>query len=458
MRLCSNIFLALVPLAVPIPIAAAAGGDVSFNWDVRPILSENCYTCHGPDDAQRKGDLRLDVRASLADPDRRGGPLIDPDDSELLRRIASDDPDDRMPPPDHGDALTDAEIAVLTQWVQEGAEYEPHWSLVKPERPDAPETGGSWARNDIDRFIYALLDEKDIAPSPEADQRTLIRRAYLDLTGIPPTPGQVDAFVNDDQPGAYERVVDELLASPHFGERWARHWLDAARYADSNGYSIDAPRSIWPYRDWVIDAINENKPFDEFVVEQIAGDLLPDATRDQRVATGFHRNTMINEEGGVDEEEFRVKAIIDRVNTTGAVFFGLTLGCAQCHTHKYDPVTQDEYFGLFAFYNNDDYATEVVSPEAVVEERRRLDREASDLSKALREYIDASLPEWEAGLDDDSRANLPEDVRAVLSSESRDEDQVKKLAEYFAGHDEEAKARQKTSTTSAHNGRHSIRQ
>ena len=415
--------------ALVVATAAADDGTVSFNWDVRPILSENCYACHGPDGAERKADLRFDDRASLIDEDRKGGPVIDPDDpagSELVLRITSDNPSDRMPPPEHGDALTSEQVEILKRWVAQGAPYEPHWSLVKPKRPEPPAIAADWIRNDIDRFILARLTEEGIAPSREADKRTLLRRVYLDLIGLPPTYSQIESFLNDDHSGAYHRVVDELLDSPHFGERWGRHWLDAARYADSNGYSIDSPRSIWPYRDWVIGAYNSNKPFDEFVTEQIAGDLLPDATLEQRVATGFHRNTMINEEGGVDKEEFRMKAVLDRVNTTGSVFFGLTVGCAQCHTHKYDPITQDEFFGLFAFYNNDDERDEVVSPKSIVEERRALDREANALEKGVRQHAEDLFEAW--NVDESTRDEAPEWIREYLTD---DKDALRNVQKKF---------------------------
>jgi mono/diheme cytochrome c family protein len=418
--------------------------SMSFNWDVRPIFAEHCYECHGPDAESREAGLRFDERASLFNEDRKGGPVIDPDDpadSELISRITSDNANDRMPPSDHSDALSSDQIDTLRRWVANGAEYEQHWSLVKPDRrtpPDAART--DWPRNDIDRFILARLAQDGIAPSSEADQRTLVRRLYLDLIGLPPTTTQVEGFLKDKKAGAYERVVDELLESPHFGERWGRHWLDGARYADSNGYSVDSPRSIWPYRDWIIDAINDNKPFDEFVVEQIAGDMMPDATLYQRVATGFHRNTMINQEGGIDQEEFRMKAVLDRVNTTGSVFFGLTVGCAQCHTHKYDPITQDEFYGLFAFYNNDDERDEVVSTDAVVEERRMLDREANELEKDLSRYIANTLSDWSSKLDSDPIDDLPNDIQSILAIDvgERDKAQSKKLDAFFVRQDEDA--------------------
>ncbi len=429
-------------------IASADGGSVSFNWDVRPILSENCYTCHGPDAAERKAELRFDERASLFNEERKGGPAIDLDDvagSEFVLRITSVDANKRMPPSDHSDALTPEQIATLTQWVAEGAEYERHWSLVKPQRSATPELENySWPRNEVDQFIVARLEMDKIAPSPQADKRTLIRRAYLDLIGLPPTVEQVERFVLDNSAGAYERVVDNLLDSPHFGERWGRHWLDAARYADSNGYSIDSPRSIWPYRDWVIDAFNANKSFDDFVLEQIAGDLLPDSSIDQRIATGFHRNTMINEEGGVDKEEFRMKAVLDRVNTTGSVFFGLTVGCAQCHTHKYDPISQDEFYGLFAFYNNDDERDEVVSAEAVVEERKKLDREANAIERELKKHVAKTIAEWES--ESAPTTDWPENIQAILAktNDSRGKDEIKALNAYAEKNDEHAQDQRST--------------
>jgi len=328
-----------------------------FNNRVKPILSQHCFTCHGPDAKQRKGDLRLDLSPhdGAMTPERFTEVFGDGHKSSLIyQRIATHDVDDRMPPAEKP-GLSDSEIATLAAWLDDGAPYEKHWAFVPPAWPDIPQVElKAWVKNDIDRFIVRRLEVEGIKPAPLASPETRLRRVYLDLVGLLPPPVAIEAFTADPSDALYARIVDELLASPHFGERWGRHWLDAARYADSNGYSIDGPREIWPYRDWVIDAVNADKPFDDFVVEQLAGDLLPEATRAQRVATGFHRNTMINQEGGIDKEEFRIEGVVDRVNTTGAVFLGLTLGCAKCHDHKYDPVYQDEYYKLFAFYNNDD--------------------------------------------------------------------------------------------------------
>ncbi|MCK5943055.1 MAG: PSD1 domain-containing protein, partial [Planctomycetes bacterium] len=349
--------------------------------DVRPILAENCFRCHGPDEAAREADLRLDVAGHGRE-------------RELLRRVTSQDRAEVMPPPHANKTLTAAEIATLRRWVAAGAAYEPHWSFVPPVRPRLPEpVGGAPAAHPVDRFVRARLVEHGLTPSPPADRATLVRRLYLDLIGLPPTPAQAAAFVDDDAPDAYQRLVDELLASPHYGERQARRWLDLARYADSNGYEKDRPRTIWPYRDWVVRACNDDLPFDRFAIEQLAGDLLPEPTADQLIATGFHRNTMLNEEGGIDPLEFRYHAMTDRVATTGAVFLGLTIGCAQCHTHKFDPITHREYFGLMAFLDNADEPDFVV-PDAAADERRRRNLAQADeeLARLWREWPADAAP------------------------------------------------------------------
>ena len=335
-----------------------AEGPVQFARDIKPILSNNCFYCHGPDAAQRKGGaggLRLDT-AEGATADLGGYAAIapgDPDNSVLLARICSPDADELMPPPATGKKLTPREIDLLKRWIREGAAYAGHWSYVKPVRPPTPAGAlGEWPRGAIDRFVLARLEQEGLAPTPEADRETLVRRLSLDLIGLPPTLEEVDAFSNDAGSGAYERLVDRLLADPAYGERWAGMWLDLARYADSAGYADDPPRTIWAYRDYVIRAFNSNKSFDRFTVEQIAGDLLPGAGQEQLVATAFHRNTPTNNEGGTNDEEFRNVAIVDRVNTTAAVWLGTTMACAQCHHHKFDPISQEEYFGLFAILNN----------------------------------------------------------------------------------------------------------
>jgi mono/diheme cytochrome c family protein len=341
--------------------AAAADLAVDYAREIKPLLTRSCVDCHGP--VKQRSGLRVDTVAALKE-GGNSGPAIVPgraDESRLVHAVTGANDVIRMPPKEPH--LTPAEIAVIKQWIDEGAKApaeeavakEIHWAFRPVQQPEMPAVrAAAWVRNRIDAFILARLEKESIAPSPEADRATLLRRLALDLTGLPPTPAEVDAFVADRGPDAYERQVDRLLASPHYGERWGRHWLDLARYADSNGYSIDAPRSIWPYRDWVINALNRDLPFDQFTVEQLAGDLLPDATVEQKVATGFHRNTQINEEGGIDKEQFRVESVVDRVNTTGAVWLGLTIGCCQCHNHKFDPLRQSEYYQLFAFFNNQD--------------------------------------------------------------------------------------------------------
>ncbi len=337
---------------------AASPAAPDFTQDVRPILSQRCFKCHGPDDGARKSKLRLDVRESAILPAKSGAIAIvpgKPAESELVRRILSTDEDERMPPPSTKAQLTPAEKETLNRWVAAGAEYKPHWAFVNPKpAPPSPVKNSSWPRNAIDRFVLARLEKEGLAPSPPADRTTLARRVYFDLIGLPPTPEEADAFANDPEEDAYESLVDGLLSSPYYGERWGRRWMDLARYADTNGYEKDRQRSLWPWRDWVIKALNADMPFDQFTIEQIAGDMLANASRDQRIATGFHRNTMLNEEGGIDPLEFRFHAMTDRVGTTGATWLGLTVGCAQCHTHKYDPISHREYYQMMAFLNNVD--------------------------------------------------------------------------------------------------------
>ena len=340
---------AVVVLGLAGPPAAAqpAPAPVDFSRDVRPILATNCLACHGPDEKERKADLRLDTRAGALGVVTPGKPA----DSELVRRLTAE-PHERMPPRKSGKALTPREVDILTRWVEQGAEYAPHWAYTKPARPPVPEVKPGWVRNPIDAFIKARLDREGLKPTAEADRYTLARRAALDLTGLPPTWAEVEAFVNDKSADAYEKYVDKQLAKPAFGEHWARLWLDLARYADSAGYADDPPRTIWKYRDYVIKSFNANKPFDRFTVEQLAGDLLPDPSDEVLTATAFHRNTMTNNEGGTNDEEFRNVAVVDRVNTTLTVWMGTSIACCQCHTHKYDPLTQQEFFRLFAFFNN----------------------------------------------------------------------------------------------------------
>jgi hypothetical protein len=331
---------------------------VDFERDIHPIFAARCVECHGPQ--KQKNGFRLDRRADALRGGDSGQPAIVASNSAasaLLARVTSADKDEMMPP--KGERLTANQVALLRAWIDAGAPWPEggravHWAFVAPTRPPLPKVKNRrWVRNPIDAFVLARLERERIAPSPEAGRTTLIRRLSLDLTGLPPTPEQARAFLDDRRADAYERLVDALLASPHFGERWGRHWLDLARYADSEGYQIDRPRPhAYVYRDWVIDSFNRDQPFDRFTLEQIAGDLLPEDRLDQKIATGFHRNTLMNWEDGVDREEFRCKAKVDRVNTTGTAWLGLTLGCAQCHSHKYDPITQREFFQLYAFFNS----------------------------------------------------------------------------------------------------------
>jgi hypothetical protein len=353
-----GIFFGLL-FAIPIPAATPdkPTAAVDFNQTIRPILSENCYKCHGPDDGERKAKLRFDVRSDALKPAKSGEIAIvpgAPEKSEMISRItAGTDSDDHMPPAKTGKTLTPAQIESVRRWIAQGATYATHWAYIKPTRPTVPSVHNSkWPRNPIDNFILARLEKEGLKPSPQADRRTLIRRVSLDLTGLPPTIEEVDRFLADKSPRAYESLVDRLLQKPAFGEHWARMWLDLARYADSAGYADDPPRTIWAYRDWVIKTFNANLPFDRFTIEQIAGDLLNDSSDDDKVATAFHRNTMTNNEGGTTDEEFRNAAVIDRVNTTMSVWMATSMGCAQCHTHKYDPISQTEYFRFFAFFNN----------------------------------------------------------------------------------------------------------
>jgi hypothetical protein len=337
---------------------AGPGEPLSFHRDVRPILSDHCYECHGPDVAVRQAGLRLDQGESALGVLPSGRHALVPgslDQSQLFQRIAAVDALDRMPPPHADSTLSDREIEILGRFILQGARFEDHWAYRPPRRPDPPVvTGHGWARGDLDRFVLARLEKEGLLPSAETDRRTLLRRLSLDLVGLPPTPAEVEAFLADDRPDAHERLVDRLLASERYGEHMARTWLDAARYADTNGYHIDNERFMWRWRDWVIDAFNRNQPFDEFTVDQLAGDLLPDPTPEQLLATGFHRNHMINFEGGAIPEEYRVQYVFDRTDTTATVWMGLTAGCAKCHDHKFDPISQREYYQLAAFFNTVD--------------------------------------------------------------------------------------------------------
>lgn len=335
-----------------VSVAVSADDRVEFNRDIRPILSENCFHCHGPDAARRKGDLRLDSRdeaiaAKAIVPGK-------PDQSRIIERIMSPEHEQVMPPPESNKILTARDKELLRRWINDGAEYQGHWAFIAPKQPAVPQDANEGVINPIDNFIRLRLRQLNLKPSAEADRATLIRRVSLDLTGIPPTPEEVDAFVRDVSPKAYENLVDRLLASPRYGERMAMQWLDYARYADSNGFQTDSSRQMWRWREWVINAFNRNLPFDQFTIEQLAGDLLPNPALDQIVATGFHRNTRLNGEGGRIAEEWSAETVIDRVETTGQTWMALTIGCCRCHDHKYDPVTQKEFYQLFAFFNSID--------------------------------------------------------------------------------------------------------
>ncbi|MBL9139943.1 MAG: PSD1 domain-containing protein [Verrucomicrobiales bacterium] len=386
------------PSRAAVPTSPAT--PVDFNRDIRPILSQNCFFCHGPDENERKGGLKESggLRLDTATGQRQdlGGYFAvvpgKPETSDLLRRITTSDADDVMPPAASGKRVTPDQADLLRRWIAEGARFSGHWSYERPVRPTLPDVrDAAWPRNPIDRFLLARLEQEGLRPRPEADRPTLARRLAFDLTGLPPSVEEVDTFVHDPSPAAYENYVDAQLAKAAYGEHWARLWLDLARYADSAGYADDPPRTIWPYRDYVIRAFAENMPFDQFTIEQLAGDLLPNPTEEQLKATAFHRNTMTNSEGGTSDEEFRNVAIVDRVNTTFAVWMGTSMACAQCHSHKYDPISQKEYFQLFAFFNNtadadrpDEAPLLPFENREIRERRARVDQELAALEAEIR--------------------------------------------------------------------------
>jgi hypothetical protein len=402
------VFVFSLLFATASPLLAAGAEDV-FNSEVRPILAKHCFKCHGPDDKARKAKLRLDQREAVLRGGKSRKPAIvpgHPKQSELIQRIFAEDEVEIMPPPHAKNPLTDEDKQILKRWIAGGAEYRLHWAFVPPKQQPMPRVKqASWPRNPIDYFILARLEAEGLKPSPEADRYTLARRLSLDLIGLPPTPEEAQAFVKDPSPDAYEKMVDHLLASPHYGERWARRWLDLARYADTNGYEKDRPRSIWPYRDWVINALNADMPFDRFTLEQLAGDLLPGATDEQKIATGFHRNTMLNEEGGIDPLEYRFYAVVDRVATTGTTWLGLTAGCAQCHTHKFDPIPHREYYQFLAFLNNADEPTLPARRPDITRRRQEIEKKIADLIADLpnrfppgadrRAHLERKFGEWQ---------------------------------------------------------------
>jgi hypothetical protein len=411
-QLGALLFLGVAGMLLAPAALSAADQHVDYLRDVRPILSRACYNCHGPDEEHRKAGLRLDRRESAVAALETGSRAVVPgqrSESELYLRITSEDPSLRMPPKGSGHELKPAQIELLGRWIDDGAAYAQHWSFVAPRRAMPPKIAKpDAAKNAIDHFIRARLEGIGLEPAPEADRYQLIRRLSLDLRGLPPAPAEVEAFVNDASPRAYEQLVDRFLDDHAFGERWARMWLDLARYADSMGLGSDPLRTIWRYRDWVIDALNRNVPFDQFTIEQIAGDLLPDPTLEQRIATAFHRNTLTNTEGGTDDEEFRVAAVKDRVDTTLQVWMGLTIGCAKCHNHKFDPVSQVEYYQLFAIFNqtaDNDQPNEsptIAAPTAeLAEQLRQSDGRIAELERQLStstEQLAREQSTWEASL------------------------------------------------------------
>lgn len=474
-------FICAAFIAVGSAQESANKNPVDFNRDIRPILARNCYSCHGMDDKHREAGLRLDREDGATKKLDSGATAIVPrnlDESELYQRIISTDDAERMPPKATGKTLSAVQIDLVKRWIEQGAPYAAHWSFVKPLRLELPVVKNTtWPRNGIDHFVLSRLEQEGLQPSPEADRYTLIRRLSLDLRGLPPTPEEVAAFVSDARPDAYEQLVDRLLADPAYGERWARMWLDLARYADSAGYGSDPLRTIWKYRDWVIDAFNRNVPFDRFTVEQIAGDLMaeggevradgreakgegPEANAisstpsplrphpSTLIATAFHRNTKTNTEGGTDDEEFRVEAVRDRVDTTMQVWMGLTMGCGKCHDHKYEPITQREYYQFFAFFNQtadadrpDESPTISVPSPEMVKQAAEIDAKLVPLKKQLDtptlELADAQT-KWEGEVREQKdaekspRKGVPADVLKIIEAEGdRTEEQQSKVASYY---------------------------
>ncbi|TWU06654.1 Planctomycete cytochrome C [Symmachiella macrocystis] len=438
---------------------AAQSPRIDFARDVRPIFAEHCMACHG--EKVQEAEFSVDTKQLFL----RGGDsgkVIEPgnsDDSLLLARIIGDEQGDRMPL--DADRLTAAQVATIRAWIDQGADWPDdadsgtiqHWAFEKPQRLEPPVGNDKdWPRNPIDAFVLAKLEANNLQPSPAASKEQLLRRVSLDLIGLPPTIAEIDAFLADDSPEAYDKVVDRLLASPQYGERWALPWLDAARFADSNGYQRDGRREAWSYRDWVIRALNDNMPFDQFTIEQIAGDLLPNATLPQRIASGFHRNTMANVEAGTDVEEQRVLSVFDRVNTTGTVWLGITIQCAQCHDHKYDPISQADYYRLFAFFNNTEAEIEVdkrnrdfvgpkmelPEPQQKTAQRRLIEAEwkaANESLKVLKSQLVKNLGAWETDLPhlESSEDKFPQNIREILTlaAEKRDSKQQKQLTEFY---------------------------
>lgn len=426
------------------------GGDspprkVDFSRDVRPLLSRHCFQCHGPDEQARQADLRLDERSDATGELPSGTRAIVPGDpaaSSLIERITTPDASRVMPPPEIGKPLSPADIEILRQWIQQEAEYARHWAYIPPLRSPLPvkstsERQDNPSQNEIDAFVFSRLHQEGLAPAGPTEPELLLRRVSLDLTGLPPSMEEASQFQADERPDAYERAVDRILASPLYGERWGAMWLDLARYGDSQGYIHDPPRSIWRWRDWLIEALNANLPYDRFTIEMLAGDLLPDATDSQRIATGFHRNTTNNTEGGSNAEEYRHASVVDRVNTTMQVWMGTTFGCAQCHTHKYDPFSHKEYYEVFAVFNSteDNNSEPPLLEIAHVGREKERDRNRQILAEARKRHeeqtvlTDSKVPDWEQSVD---RATLPADLMEVItrSTEQRSEEQQRKLRDH----------------------------
>ncbi|MEZ6139807.1 MAG: DUF1549 domain-containing protein [Zavarzinella sp.] len=376
----------LAIFAIFLPVIAHAG-EIDFARDIRPILSNHCFQCHGPDEKTRSGELSLHTAKGAQLGGSSEVPTIvsgKPQQSELVRRINAEKPSELMPPKSANKPLTVKQKQLLADWIAAGGKYVDHWAFQPPKRPLLPMVDAQqWPQNGIDHFILYRLQQAGLSPGKLADKSVFIRRAYLDIVGLPPTPAETEQFVNDPDPDASERLIDRLLASPRFGEHWARVWLDLARYADTNGFEKDRPRTMWLYRNWVIQAFNNNMPYDRFTIEQLAGDLLPGASESQLIATGFHRNTMLNEEGGIDPLEYRWLAMNDRIATTGTVWLGLTLNCCQCHTHKFDPISHDEYYRLFAIFNNCEEPTISVTTQEIQDRRKLLEVEIQRQLKEL---------------------------------------------------------------------------
>jgi hypothetical protein len=404
-----------------------AAKRVDFNRDIRSILSDTCFKCHGPDEKQRMANLRLDDTEGLF-VDRGGYRIIVPghaDQSKLYQKISSTDESFRMPPTYSGRSLTPKQIELIKEWIDQGAKWEMLWSFVPPQRPAVPDVKDkAWPRNPIDNFVLARLDSEGLKPSPEADKATLLRRVYFDLTGLPPTPAEIDAFLADHSPDAYEKRVDQLLASPHYGERMAMPWLDLARYSDTHGYHIDSLRNMSAWRDWVIKAFNENLPYDQFTVDQIAGDLLPNATLDQKIASGFNRNHMITLEGGAIPAEYHVEYVVDRVSTTSSAFLGLTMGCARCHDHKFDPITQKDFYRFFAFFNTvperglDGFKGNAapVLPLPSHEQQQQLDSLKAQIASTLAQLPEEKVVDQRNEWQETALASLPELAHSGLTA------------------------------------------